>query len=481
MKWKPDKTYRTLGITAFLVVAASMLFYFLLFRTSTLGSGLSKVVSVLNPIIYGYIIAYILNPVMTVIENSIYKIIKKAELHPGKKRKKAIRIFSVFAALFLGILVVYGIVSSVLPELIRSVRSIIVNFQTYSDNVNTFISETFHNPEIDETTSAIIGEVTDRIQSFFSSEMTPLLDTLASNVTSSLVGFATFIKNIILGIVISLYVLIAKEGLITRFRRFLYAMLPTDQANRTLHNLRFADEKFGGFLIGKIIDSVIIGFICYFMCLILKMPYAILISVIIGVTNVIPFFGPFIGAIPCTFLVFVVDPVKALIFVIFILCLQQFDGNFLGPKILGSSVGVSSYMVILAILIGGGFFGVAGMVVGVPLCALLTAAVQGVILRRMKAKGFPGDLESYHYVQQINPLTGEFNNETAERKDGSLYDRIRYRGPDVRSFDEPVTGRTWDRTMEQVEEWDAEISGTNTEKSGTGKSAGGIFVDEETL
>ncbi len=479
MKWKPDNHYRGIAVTAFLVVAASMLFYFLLFRTSTLGKGLAMVIEVMNPIIYGYIIAYILNTMLDLIEKGVYKALYRLKCNPGRKVKKTIRMICAFLSLAISIVVVYGIVSSVVPELIRSIRSIILNFQTYVDNVNSFIAETFHNPELDETSGALIDKISESVQNFFSSEMTPRLDALANNVTSGVMNFVTFMKNIFLGVIISMYILIAKEGLLARFRRFIYSVFSIEQGNRILHNLRFADEKFGGFLIGKIIDSVIIGLICYLACLILKMPYTILVSVVIGITNVIPFFGPFIGAIPSALLIFVVDPLKALIFIIFILCLQQFDGNILGPKILGNSVGVSSYMVVLAILIGGGFFGVTGMIIGVPTAAVLIAVIQSGILRRMKAKGLPGDLESYHYVKQINPLTNRIEPFAGPLPNGSLYERIHYRGADVSSFDEPLEGRPWDRTMEQIEEEDYEISGRRPDIREDKTSAEEIFVEEE--
>lgn len=446
---------------AFAVVAASMLFYFLLFRTSTLGNGIARVIDVMNPIIYGFIISYLLDPVMTLIEKFAYGIIRRLKLNPGKKRKKVIRIACTFLSVVIGVLIVYALVSSVLPELLKSIRSIVFNFQRYVNNVNHFLDTTIfrNNEELDAKTTAMISEYAQKIQEWLSAEMTPRLDSLANGLTSGILGFVTFVKNIFLGLVVSIYMLIAKESMIARWRRAIFAMFPIPTANRILHNLKFADEKFGGFLIGKVIDSVIIGVICYVCCRMFDFPYQMLISVVIGVTNVIPFFGPFIGAIPSSVLIFVVDPWKALIFIIFILCLQQFDGNFLGPKILGSSVGVSSFMVIIAILIGSGFFGVNGMIIAVPTCAVVVAFVQSAILRKVNSRGLPGDLESYHYVDKINPLTKEIIQEQAGSGGASLYDWIKQRDANIRRYDEPIEARSWDRTIEQIEEEDAELSG----------------------
>ena len=468
-EWKPDQNYRMMGLTAFMVVAASLLFYFVVFKTSSLGKGISVVINVLNPIIYGYIIAYLLNPEMQLLENLVYRLIAKTRWRPRRKVKLAIRIICTMLVLIAALLIIYALIAMILPELIQSIRNIIYNYQHYVDNINQFIRDNFQNEEMDEKTIALVNEIADYIQKWISTDLTPQLNALGKNVTSGLLGFLEFLKNAFLGVIISLYILIAKETLLARLKRFVYALFPVTTGNRILFNLRFVDEKFGGFFIGKIIDSAIIGVICYICSVMIGFPYAILISVFIGVTNIIPFFGPFIGAVPATVLIFVEDPVKALIFIIFILCLQQFDGNFLGPKILGSSVGVSSYMVILAILIGSGFFGVMGMIVSVPLCAVLVAVIQSWLLRRMKEKQLPGDLEAYHMLTRINPQTKEMVVEKNKKENQSLYDRISSKNDAARSMEEPLKERSWERTMEQIEKEDREIEGDGQESDRHGQ------------
>ena len=461
MRWKHSKEYRQIGITAFLVVAASMLLYFLLFRTSSLGVGISKILTVLNPVIYGFIIAYILNPQETIIENAAYKLLHRFGVKSDFKWKKSVRLTCVVLSLLIFILIIYGLISTIMPELVRSVRNIIYNFQNYANNINHFIDTYLHiNQELDEQTTAMISEYAIKIQEWLLSNLNPRIDSIADNLRSGVMSFVAFLKNFFLGMIISIYILVSKEVLLARFRRIIYSIFPVKTGNRILFNIRFMDEKFGGFIIGKLIDSVIIGFICYFCCGLLNMPYQVLISVFIGVTNLIPFFGPFIGAIPTTLLIFVVSPVKALIFVIFIVVLQQFDGNFLGPRILGSSVGVSSFMVILAILVGGGFLGVPGMLVGVPLAAVISAFIQGHVLHRMRDRKLPGDINSYHNLQEINPITGEVIPINYTKEDMSLYDWIRYRDEIVRSFDEPLREYSWERTMADIDREDAVIDGT---------------------
>lgn len=459
MKWVPNKHYRAIALTAFLVIAASMLFYFLLFRTTTLGVVLSKVFSVLSPVIYGFVIAYVLNPVMILAEKGWYMACLRLDRHPGKRMKKAIRVICTFLAVFVLLFLIYGVISSIVPELVHSIRNIIVNFQTYSDNITKFFDDLFKNQPVDETTQQMFDNAVKAVQDWFGRDMAPQMNSLANNLTSGVFNLLSFMKNFVLGLIISVYILIAKENMVARFRRVLFSILPIRTANRILYTLRFADLKFGSFLIGKLIDSMLIGVICYFACFFMRMPYSILIAVVIGVTNIIPFFGPFLGAIPCTILIFVVNPVKSLIFIIFILCLQQFDGNFLGPKILGNSVGVSSYMVILSILIGGGFFGPAGMLFGVPVCAVILSLIETSIMRSAKGKRIPVDLESYHYAKLINPVTKEVVQEFYEYKASGIYASILYRGQELRQFDEPLTKRPWERSYEQIAQEDAEING----------------------
>ncbi len=452
--------YKRIGITAFLVIAASMLFAFLLFRGSTFFAGIQKFFEVVNPIVYGFVIAYILDPQMTFFESLIYTVIGKTKWKPQKKGKQTIRIISAIFAVLFAIWIVYELLALVVPELINSIRNIILNIPIYQRNINNFIDQYFSGNEIvDERTTELINNAIAQLQTWINDTATPQLNQLAGSLTSQIFDFVTFLKNIFLGLIVSIYVLISKESMVARLRRFIYAIFKIPTANRILSNLRFIDEKFGGFIIGKVIDSVIIGIICYVVLKVMGMPFTMLISVVIGVTNIIPFFGPFIGAVPAAVLIFVVNPIQALYFIIFIIILQQIDGNLLGPRILGSSVGVSSFMVIVAILIGSGFFGVLGMIIGVPLSAILTAVLEGFIMRQMAKKKLPGDLETYHYVDNINVKTKEIINESTERPTKNLYESIKYRSPELRAYDEPLESYPWERTMDEILAEDAQMQG----------------------
>ena len=450
MKWKPKSHHVRVGLTAFAVIAASMFLYLILFEPTHFSGGIKKMIGILNPILYGFMIAYLMNPIMQLIENGALSVVVKAGKHPGRRVRSTIHIVSVFLAAAVVILLIYGIVSRIIPELIESIKNIIVSFPVYVDTVNTWISRTFNNESLDAKTTELINEYAGRFENWIDSSIMPKLDDIVSSVTNSLVNVLIFFKNFFLGFIISLYILINKDSIKARWKRFIYAVFSITTANHIVNNMRFVDKKFGGFLIGKIIDSMIIGVIAYISLGFMHMPYQMLIAIVIGVTNIIPFFGPFIGAIPSVILIFVVNPLKALYFLIFIVVLQQFDGNFLGPKILGNSVGVSSFMVLVSITVCAGFFGVAGMVIGVPLFAVITAFLQTYVLKQTISKDLPGDLNSYLTAGYIDPETRRAVLKKDPPGKRSLYDNIKHRSDEIKALDYPLKDNSWDKTEDEV-------------------------------
>ena len=235
--------------------------------------------------------------------------------------------------------------------------------------------------------------------------------------TTGVIDFVGEIFNALIGIIVSIYILYSKEMFGKQGKKITYAVLNARHANIVLHVMQKANEIFGGFLIGKIIDSAIIGLLCFFGLTLLNMPYTLLVSVIVGVTNVIPFFGPYIGAIPSAVLILLADPIKGVYFLVFILVLQQLDGNFIGPKILGSSTGLSSFWVIFAILLGGGMFGFIGMLLGVPSFAVIYYIVQMVVNGKLHKKNLPEATEFYDEFSFVDD-SGKYmiSRETLERK-----------------------------------------------------------------
>ena len=409
MKLGPDNKYFRWGLTAFLTAAAGILFYFVIFHMRVLKSGIDLVIAILMPVIYGLLISYVLWPLVRIFETKLFgKILKKMKVTPTAKGKKAIRLTCVLATLFLFLFAIYLLLALLIPQVANSIASIVENFPRYIDNIQEWISSTLkNNPDMENTVNNLISTYSEKAEEWLSQDLMPQMNSIIRELSSGLVGFITFIKNVILGIIVSIYMLYGKENLIANAKKGVYALFSTRRANQIIKDCQYIDATFGKYIIGMMLDSLNIAVWCYVGLLILQMPYAILISVVVGVTNFIPFFGPYLGAIPSAVLICMVNPIQALYFIIFIFVLQQIDGNFIAPRILGDSTGMSSLMVLVAIMVGGGLFGIPGMLIGVPVCAVLCTAVRHFMERRLADKNLPTDQEFYNGLDQINEESHE--------------------------------------------------------------------------
>lgn len=241
-----------------------------------------------------------------------------------------------------------------------------------------------------------------------------------ASITTGVYNVVRAIFNVIIGFIVAVYVLMTKEKFIGQLKKIIYAIFRPRYGNVVMEVIRKADDVFGGFFIGKIIDSLIIGCICFVGLAILRMPYVALVSVIVGVTNIIPFFGPYIGAIPSVILIFLVDPMKGLYFIIFIIVLQQVDGNVIGPKILGNTTGLSPFWVIFAILLFGGSFGVIGMLFGVPIFAVLYYIIKRVVEHVLKKRRLPEGTDEYIELDTVDTVTNEVKMKATEEPEASI-------------------------------------------------------------
>ena len=402
-----EKKYVQIGVTAFCVIAASLLFYFGIFHTASITKGLKAIYNILTPIVYAAAISYVLWPLIRFMENSIiYRICEKKNWKPSEKVRHGIRMICVIVTLLLFFFGIYGLLSMLIPELINSITNIIDNLPRYINNIEKWLTNLLKNyPELEENSSMIFSTVTARAETWLTNDLLPKINLLVASFSTGFMGALVFLKNFLIGAMISIYLLYGKESYVAQGKRLLYCLFSTQTTNNIIRDLQYVDKTFGGFIIGKVLDSLIIGILCYIGTTILNLPYALLVSVIVGVTNVIPFFGPYIGAVPSAVLILLVNPIQCIYFVIFILLLQQFDGNFLGPKILGGSTGLSSFMVIVAILVGGGLFGIFGMFVGVPACAIICTVIRNGIQSRLEKKKMPIDLESYRDIDHLDAKT----------------------------------------------------------------------------
>lgn len=401
--WKNKYLYW--GLTAFGVVSASMLFYFFLFRMDVVFGTLRKLISIMMPVICGAIIAYLLIPIVNFQERHFYKyLIHKKHMNPSKRQRKVVRYVSIIFALIFAFLIIYSLLAMIVPSIIESIISIINDFPRYFQNIRHWLESLLKdNPEWQTTVFSYIEQYSPKLENFLNVQILPQLRSILQHLSTGVFGTLVFIKNLLIGLIISIYLMAGKEEFVTQSKMFVYAFLSTEHANSVVKGFRFAHRTFVGFIVGKIVDSVIIGILCYIGTTLIGTPYALLVSVVVGVTNVIPFFGPYLGAIPTAFIILMVNPMQCLYFLIFILLLQQFDGNILGPKILGNSTGLSSFMVIVAILLFGGIMGIPGMIIGVPTLAVIMAGIKTFRTYNLRQKSMPMDESVYTHMDYMNP------------------------------------------------------------------------------
>ena len=375
-----------------------MLFYYGVFHMKTLITGIQTFLGILTPIVYGVVIAFLLTPVLNFLEKKIiYPLLARKEVSVGKKGRKAIRWACVILCMFLFLALIYALIMMIQPELIRSIMGLIYSFPAYVKVIQKWLQSFIEKWNLNSDALDTLNQSITTAQDYLTTNILPQMQEMLKNISAGVFELINFLKNFLIGAIVSMYLMADKE-------RFIFN---TQHANFIIHSMRFTNRTFIGFFSGKILDSAIIGVLCYIGMNFLNMPYILLISVIIGVTNVIPFFGPYLGAIPSIFLILLVDPLQAIYFAIFILVLQQFDGNILGPKILGDSTGLSSFLVIVAILIGGGIFGIPGMIIGVPVLAVLNAALGRLVHISLIYKQVPNEEQKYTNIDCLDPETHE--------------------------------------------------------------------------
>jgi len=375
MKWSKLKeetieNIKVFSISGILVVA----FYTLINNVEPLFGVLQAIFVALSPFIYGIGIAFLLNPLRKIIE---YSWLGKTKLKPRTKK-----IIASFGALFIGIIMLFVFFSILIPQMISSIQTFLSSFEGYVDSArNFFESNNFFSDDLLKTLNPVIDKGVSMLGDWVSN--------LASSLNAILmysVIFAKSVMNFLIGMIIALYILLDEVNLKRQMKKVLYALLPEKTTKSILRTTRLTINTFNSFVAGKAVDSLIIGILCYIILSFMKMPYTPLISVVVGVTNMIPVFGPFLGAVPSILILLLVDPFKALEFSIFILILQQVDGNIIGPRILGGAVGLPTLYVMFAIIIGGALFGIVGMFIGVPVFSVIFVLVSEFIHRQLDKK-----------------------------------------------------------------------------------------------
>lgn len=406
--------YLAAGVTAFSVIAAAILLFFLIYHFSAVRLLLSTLALILRPIFYGLVLAFLLLP----IHRHIYQFL--LALFPewkwmASRRESILGFISIVLSLLFAALVVYILLAMVIPQVLSSIVGLVNAFPGYLRSVQEWLTDFFQrHPDIQEavlpyyeqmskgleawfTESSVLGNLqsADAAIEWVQKELMPRLSGVFSGVYAGLWAMVMLLKDLLIAVIVSVYVLVRKDKFAAQSKKITYSLFSTRVADFLVEEARSAYRILSGFINGKLLDSLIIGIIALVCCNLLKFPYPMLLAVIIGVTNIIPFFGPFIGATPCALLILLVSPLQCLYFCIFILVLQQFDGNILGPKILGDSTGLDSFWVLFSILLFGGLFGFAGMVLGVPVFAMIYSAISRLVRYGLKRRGLPQDTAQY--------------------------------------------------------------------------------------
>lgn len=380
MKDPKKQRYFYAMMAGFGAISLSVLFFFFLYRLQGIGNVISQLSTILAPFIYGGIIAYLLRPMCNSLEAFF-------QLRLPKKMRRFANAFAVVFSLLVGILIVYALITMVVPQLVESIVTLWNALPAKMEQLVNWATETFGKDE------RVVQFVEKNYRSYFTdidkwvqANVIPQVSSLVTNVGTSVWQVLKFVYNILIGLIVAVYVLHGRKRFGKQARLIVRSMFSDRWANRILEEVEFIDRMFGGFIDGKIIDSAIVGVLCYIGCTVLKIPSALLVSVIVGVTNVIPFFGPVIGAVPATLLILIDSPIKALWFLIWVIVLQQLDGNVIGPKILGNRTGLSGFWVMFSIILFGGLWGIVGMIICVPLFAVIYDTVRRLVRRGLRRR-----------------------------------------------------------------------------------------------
>lgn len=409
MKERFQSHYAKLGLTIFASGAALTVLYEGIIHLDSIRDAWSELTSILFPFIFGLVVAYLLCPIYNAVVRRMYSF-AKTRFRQKRMAFRLARVVGTLVSLFVFFGVVGGLFAMVLPETIRSIVGLVQEApDKFNDLIlwieNTFTAERF--PELAGAAETILSRARDSFMVWTENEFLPKIGDYMTQISQGVIVTVRTLMNMFIGVIICVYFLNSKELFKAQTKKLIAATMSRKQGEELQEFANFCNKTFGGFINGKLIDSLIIGILCFILMTVFGLPYAVLVSTIVGVTNIIPFFGPFIGAVPSAVIICFSSPMQALYFLLLILALQQFDGNILGPKILGGTTGLASFWVLFAILMGGGLFGFVGMVLGVPVCAVAFYYLNQYLRKRLIRKNLPADTADYQ----------DFNKYDINRKD----------------------------------------------------------------
>ena len=408
MEENKNDIYFKWGLTAVAVIVIALVISLIFSKLGPIATAISTIISTVSSVLYGVVMAFLMAPVYDHIGKWVGEIL--SSLFPKwKKSDKYAKMIATLACLVILILVVFALIMMIIPELVNSITNVISYAPSGTQNLEAWLKDILNkNPNLEKLIIGNYLDISERLSDIATTTVLPNVNTYIKNLSSGVINALGVVVNIIIGLMVMMYLLNMKTTLASQAKKIVYAVAGVKIGNEIVTEARYIKNMFEKFIVGKIIDSIIIGIINYVFMAIIHMPYALLISVVVGVTNVIPFFGPFIGAIPSIILLLLISPFTALQFAVWILVLQQVDGNIIGPKILGQTTGLPSFWVLFSILLFGGLFGIVGMIIAVPTWAIIYRTISRLSEHFLKKKGLEPDSKHYMDLDHIDEETKKY-------------------------------------------------------------------------
>ena len=401
------KQITIIALAIFITFCCCILFFFIIYRYNGFTDFWKKLTQILQPVIIGLVVAYLLNPLMRWVDGKMLGILMK-RIKNEEKAKNLARGLAITASLLFMVGIVVLLLAAIVPSILQSIQGVVTTLPSEVKSLIEWINDFAKgDSQVADIAERVITEASNFFENWMKNTFIPQAEVYIASVTSGVILTVKFFINIVVGLIISVYVMANQEKFAGQAKKIIFAIFKPVRANVIVKTIRKSNEIFGGFISGKILDSAIIGVLAYIVLAIMKMPDTVLVAVIIGVTNIIPFFGPFIGAIPSFIIIVLQNPMQGLYFLIFVIILQQIDGNIIGPKILGNSTGLSSFWVVFAILVFGGLWGFPGMLLGVPIMAVIYYIIQNIVEYILKRRGIPADEIDYVNLNKIDKVTNQ--------------------------------------------------------------------------
>ena len=395
-RFRWDKQYLHWGVTAFVVVICSVLFYMSIDRVSYLFGFVRSILNVLAPFFWGLIIAYMLTPFVKRLERMIARTAQRMFPKRNPAGGRVVRGLSIVLGVLIALSVLIGLLVTLLPQVYSSIEALAINIPHYATEVIALAQRTLDNiPALEAFTINLVESGQDALFTWVTGSLLPNMDTVIANFSAGVFSAVRIIVNLAIGIVLSIYIMYNRERFGAQIRKLLHSILPARRIKMLYQGVNHVDQAFGKFFLGRFLDALIIGVITFVALTLMRMPHIALVSVVIGITNIIPFFGPFIGGIPSALLILMEDPIQGLIFIVFIIVLQQIDGNIIGPKILANTTGLGGFWVLFSILVGGGLFGFPGMLLGVPVFSVVYDGIGFLVDRQLRRRQLATDTSAY--------------------------------------------------------------------------------------